>query len=719
MDKGINRLTRMIIGIMVLISAGGLLNSPTVVADEVEPTSDISLRQIHLGDQTAYGHVPTVDIWFPGYGDYELDEGSYLNLEYDHSALVHAEDSTVTVLLNDVPVSSAFLTNETATHVDWKIALPKDRLRRDINHVSVKYYMHVSHDDCAPDNPSLYSTVYDSSFIHYAYASPLRPIDPPAPDLARFPEPFVRQTATAGEIAFVLPDNASSADFSAAATVAARLGQLAGGRPLTTTLQFASGMDQHQLAEHDIVVIGQPDRNPLLWLLSDSLPLKVKRGARSVSYVDESESPIDPQNGILQEIISPWSKRHSVLVVSGGSEEGLRRAVRAVGNRVGTKPLQGQYAIVTQASDQLKSGEDEDGALPLDISLRQMGLSSTTVTGPGSHTIGFSFDSPPPDTRGGAYFDLAISYSPLIDPQKSSALVSLNGIPVSSIVLRREDSAGSKQRIPLPATDLKPGPNSMSITFFLYAPPSQQCGALPPEQTWAVLDPGSRVVLVASPEPPALDLANLPYPFVQHGTPSGTYLALPDGGAALRDSLQVAVALGRRSLGASTELQAGLASELPDEVKRDYHIIAYGPPVDNPLVAQLGQKLPLSLGAGEQRVLQKPELPLLGVKDAARLGIIELIESPWNNAKGLMIITGTSAETTRWGAPAFQNELPAGNVAIVNDDGKSTGLRIASATERPEAHTLLEQRTYSLAAIPLGLLTLGLLGLMLVRIARQ
>ena len=689
-------------------------------ADQAGPVSDISLRQIRLGDQTAYGYVPTVEIWFPGYGDYELEEGSYLQLEYDHSALLHPDDSTVTVLLNDIPVSSAFLTADTANRTRWRVSLPRDKLRRDINRVSVKYYMHISHDDCALGNPSLYSNVYDSSFIHYEYASPLRPIAFPLPNLARFPEPFIRPTAPASEVAIVLPDNASSVDFSAAATVAARLGQLSASKPVTATLQFASELGQSQLGQRDLVVIGQPDSNPLLGVLSPSLPLKIRRVARAVGWVDESGSLVDPEHGVLQEVASPWNASHAVLVVSGGSEEGLRRAVRTVGSRLGMKPLQGQYAIVTEASEALTRGESlADGNLPLEITLRQMGLTNVTVSGIGSHTVGFSFDSPPPDSGGGAYFDLVMSYSPVIDSEKSSAKVSLNGIPISSMVLRKEGSDRSRHRIRLPATNVKPGINSIAVTFFLYMPRSQECGVLAPEQAWAVLDPDSRVVLTAGSEQPSLDLANLPYPFLQNGTPSGTYLALPDGGAALHDSLQVAVALGRQALGENTEMQAGLAAELSDEVKRNYHLIAYGSPSDNPLVAEVAQKLPLLLGSEGQRTLQRAELQLLGIRDAAKLGIIQLIQSPWSADKGLLVVAGTSAESARKAAPVLQNRLPAGNVAIVGDDGGVAGLRIAETVERREEGDLLQGRVYAFAAIPLAGAIVGLVGLMLVRVVRQ
>ncbi|MCL5958935.1 MAG: cellulose biosynthesis cyclic di-GMP-binding regulatory protein BcsB [Chloroflexi bacterium] len=720
MKGSIKRLISVVFLAFVLIIVDVSARTLPVLADQTAPQSDISLKRIGLSDLTAYGYVPTLDIWFPGFGDYELSsEGSYLFLEYDHSELVRASDSTVTVLLNDVPVASTLLTSSNAKRTWWKIDLPKDKLNQDMNHVQLKYNMNTDNGECVPENPSLYSSVYEKSWIHYEYASPLKFIDLPPPDLGRFPEPLLRPNMPAGEVAFVLPDNASSNDYSAAASVAARLGQLAGSKTPTVKLLFAHELDQGLKTGRNLIVVGTPDSNALLQELSHFLPLKLQRSDGLTSYIGKSGSPIDSESGILQQIVSPWDKRFSVLVVSGAGDEGLHRAARSLSSRLGTKPLQGQYAIVTQASEELGRGEDLGSReSPITISLRELQLDDVVVRGVGSHTVGFSFDMPSSDASG-AYFDLVLSYSPLLDPEKSSVLVSLNGVPVRSVLLREENSGGSKYRLRLPKTSMRPGANSMAVTFYLYAPHSNECGALAPERTWAVLHPDSTLALTASPEQRSLDLANFPYPFVREGVLSGTYLVLPDDATVLPDSLQVASALGRESLGGSTEMHAGLYSQLSEEDKQRYDLVVYGLPGENSIVRRMGNELPLALDGSERRSLQRSELALLGITDEAKLGVLELIPSPWNTSKGLLLVTGTSSEAAKRSRQALQSRITRGNVAILSDDGKIAGFTISGRSQRAESRTPLQGRPFAYAAVALGVVILGLLGFMLVRVGRQ
>jgi len=719
----LSKLIRLVTSALLLTVVGISTYVAPVTADQLITESNITLRQVGQGDLKAVGHLPTLDIWFPGFGDYELGEGSYLSLAFDHSPLVRAGDSTITVEINDVPVSSLLLDGDNAKRSVWNVALPKDRLRQDINHVILKYYMRLRDGECIwDDDTALYSTVYGDSYIHYEYLVPRKFISLPPPDLSRFPEPFLRVTSPAGRVAVIVPDQASASDFSAAASVVARFGQLAGSKPLTATLYLASQVDRDIKMQQDLVVIGQPGANPVLREIGTSLPLKQDQQNVQGGYVDESGSPIDQDAGVIQEIISPWDQRFAVLVVSGGSDEGVRRAARAVSSQLAMKSLQGPYAIVTKAAEALWQGENpQNKSAPVTRSLQQMGLQDLAFTGVGEHAATFSFDAPAPDNRGEAYFDLVITHSPLLDPSRSSLTVSLNGVPMDSLLLQAENSERTSHHLRLPTTGLRAGPNVMTVKFSLYSQRAdwRECAPLAPERAWVVLHADSRLVLPAGGEDPPLNLAGLPYPFVRNGLLTGTFLVLPDDPAAREHSLQVAVTLGRQALGDSTEMGAGLAAQLADEVKREREIVLYGVPSGNAVVADVAAKLPLSLGKDAQRTLQRPELVLLGVKDAARLGIMELVPSPWNASKALLVISGTSSEMLLQTLPALGERLPDGNVATVNAEGKVAALRLMSEVKTEEQKVPAERRAYTLAVIPPLVGIVGLLGLIFARTGRN
>ncbi len=704
---------------LALMLAGALATPSPAAADRLQPASNISLRDLGLGDVTVHGYQPTLTLWFPGYGDYEITEGNYLNLEYNHTEIINFRHSTVTVYLNGLPLTSRLLSEESVKRATWRIALPKDKLKRDVNKIELRFLLHgIDEDDCHGEEAK-YATVFEETLIHYQYTSPLKFIPLPPPDLGLFPEPFLRPTVPGGVVGIVLPDRPSVADYGAAASVAARLGQVAGGKPMTVTLHLASDIRSVRNTR-DLIVIGKPGANALLEEMNSALPLKYRRQGEQAAFVDGAGNAVDQSNGVLQLMISPWDQRFAVLVVSGGNDEGLRRAVRVLTSRLAAKALQGPYSIVTKASEELVRAETPGEREPLRISLRQLGLSDSVFDGIGSHTSGFSVDIPPLDQGREAYFDLDISYSPILSPYVSSVRVSVNGTPVWSKLLDSEHADRATYRVPLPHVALRPGVNSFKVQFDLYTRWIPECAPLAPERAWAVFYADSAVVIPASSARPALDLVNLPYPFVQNGTPAGAFLVLPDDKALLEDSLQVAVAFGRQSLGGSTEMQASLASQVTEEVKRGYDLIVYGLPEGNSILAEAQPKLPLTQEGGVERALQRPGTLLLGLKDVANLGHIQLIVSPWNNDRALLAISGTTPAMAKRAQLGLGSSLPTGNVALLSDElVKVAGIKMVGEIEKPAAQVPLHRRLYSVAAVPAALALLALVGLMLARPPRR
>lgn len=703
----------------ILLASIFLLGRPLSASAAVPvPRPDVSLKDAGIADTTAQGFLPTLEFWLPGYGEYELAEGSYLHLEFGHSELLDPETSTLTVLVNGLPMASTRLTADNAGRTSWRIGIPKEKLNHDLNLIELQFLMLLGGEEHVnQENPALWSTVYETSHIHYQYASPLRFLGLPEPDLARFPEPFLRPTLLEGKVAVILPNEPSSSDFSAAASVAARFGQASGGKPFEAKLYTANQVDQQLRAGSDLVVIGRPDTNPFLHELSPGLPLKVSQGSSAQGFVDERNVPIPPENGVLQMVRSPWDSRFTVLVVSGGNDEGVHRAVRTLSSRLGMKTLQGPYAIISRAQEELRQGEAQGADRPAQVSLRQLGMADSTVKGAGKHIVAFNLDAPPVSSGTTATLDLVLTYSPLLDPDRSSAQVSVNGTLVWSQFLRPQGSERSTQRIQLPAASLRPGVNSIAVGFNLYAVPAKSLGPEAKERQWAVLHSDTAISFPIGGEQPPLDLINYPYPFVADGTPSNSYLVLPEGGEMLANGLQIAVALGRQSLGQSTEMRAGLASQLTDAAKREYNLVAYGLPENNGVVAEVGPKLPLALEAESRRSLQRTELVLLGIKDAASLGIVELVPSPWNDQKALLVVSGTSAETSERSVRALAGRLPAGNVVLstLDDQGKDSlaGIELAGVAEQGTKEPLVNSsQIYSVAALAALLVAAIMLGVL-------
>ncbi len=195
------RVAWLLVAVLLLAAVGPRAADRVASAHPLPPEQDITLSQLRLNDLTVYGSQPTLDIWFPGYGDYELGTGSYLYLEYDHSPLIRPDSSTLSVAINGFELSSVPFSEANASRTVWKISLPKTVLYTDVNHLVLTFNVRLGEDDdqCGPGTGALYSTIYRESYIHYEYVRPLSLVPLPVPDLGRFPEPFIRPNVHANE----------------------------------------------------------------------------------------------------------------------------------------------------------------------------------------------------------------------------------------------------------------------------------------------------------------------------------------------------------------------------------------------------------------------------------------------------------------------------------------------------------------------------------------
>ncbi|GAB4159764.1 MAG: hypothetical protein Fur0021_31000 [Candidatus Promineifilaceae bacterium] len=131
---------------------------------------------------------------------------------------------------------------------------------------------------------SIRFVLYENSQIDLAYA-PL----PPVTDLSTFPRPLWRERLTPEISLIVLPDAYSDADLSAAAAVAAAIGQQTDGA-VQTELTTAGALTSEQLASNDIVAVGQPQQNAFIAGLYAQGALPTRLAAQPVEIaVDAAE----------------------------------------------------------------------------------------------------------------------------------------------------------------------------------------------------------------------------------------------------------------------------------------------------------------------------------------------------------------------------------------------------------------------------------------------
>ncbi len=702
------------------VSAPSPQSPPGLAASGFVLPTDVTIKSLGYGDATVQGVVGTTDIYFPGAGGYPLAGGNYLKLYLSHSRALLADRSVMSVRFNDIPLADMRLTLENAERTEVRIPLPKDLIQDSVNHVKLSFYMRIMDGVCTDElnNPALNSTIYSDSAIHYEYASLVRKPDTTALSLANYPWPFVRPSYPwADEIYFVLPENPSKDELTAAASISAKLGALAGGKPVTVTLALPSQLDAATREARSFIFVGKAESLHLPEELRAAASLEIRQSEAGQAGVYLDAQPVRPDSGILKEFVSPWNARESVLLVTGATDLAVRRAGTMLTGKTYINSLSGSRVVVTEdphpPSSNTEPGPDE----PREATFAQMGLPEIAVNGIGDlPSASVSFSSPPPNPKDIAYMDLVFTHSTLIGTDGSSIRAELNGTAVASIPLNDGNSELTKVRVALPYVALKAGRNILTFRFAVRTVGTLECGPIDSSRGWVVIHPTSLIHLPpAGPKPP-LNLALFGYPFLRSGPLldnaylETSVLVLPSDRAGWRDALQLALGLGRLTTTDAVSIPAILDRDVTNDLKSTRNLILYGAWGANKLVEEVNSLLPLVFVEETGKSITRERERLVGVQEELPLGVIELTPSPWNKDMATIVLSGTAPETLLWATGSLVGGGLKGNLATVTQRVRTASFDIpfdeASISSRRVALTIPFVGTASVGFLVLGALAM-------------
>jgi hypothetical protein len=167
-----------------------------------------------------------------------------------------------------------------------------------------------------------------------------------------------------------------------------------------------------------------------------------------------------------------------------------------------------------------------------------------------------------------------------------------------------------------------------------------------------------------------VDLSLFPYPFSQDSGLNQSLFVLPDQLSSLDISnlMQLAVQMGTASQPEYISARVAYASEVDEIVRRNHHLILLGRPTENALFREVNTQLPHPFVPDSDLLEPLAVDTVAFLPDLARdAGLLELIDSPWNEAYSLLAITGTTDEGVRLAFQALLEQTGAleGDLAVI------------------------------------------------------
>lgn len=391
---------------------------------------------------------------------------------------------------------------------------------------------------------------------------------------------------------------------------------------------------------------------------------------------------VPDNDGVIQEFISPWNQGEVVLMMSGLTEVAVARAARAMSSEANFPGLQGEVALISDFHKILDSHPPKE--LAIDMTLAEISDRSNEdiFGGQNLEDIGFysrdllqeidyQFSLPGNwDITEEAYLDLSFLHSQTIDLQKSALTVLVNSLPVSTIALTEETSGRKPIRIDLGAAIFKPGQENL-LTLLVDLRLIDRCVPDQAERTWFIInEPDSILHLPRNIVPaPPLDFRYLPAPFDTTTTMSNT-IFVPPRTPTSEDwltLLQLSAGLGALVDGQTLYPQVSFGEPISETMLSNYDIIAFGLPTENNLLQAINSALPQPFIPGLNQIDQQIDDVILRLPEGTNLGYLQLLESPWNNDRALLALTGTSPDGLSWAIDIFLNRYRrlSGNLAMV------------------------------------------------------
>ncbi len=593
--------------------------------------SAIKLRGVH-GSQT---------LAFPVRAD-EIVVSAKLRIAYDYSPSLIPELSHLKIALNDRMAMVAALPKDKEQGNTREIKLDP-RLFNDTNFLTFTLIGHYTRQCEDPTHSSLWLTLSDLGRLELTLAQV-----PTAPDLKKLPAPFLDKRETAPlRLPFVFASAPSMGTLRAAGIVSSWFGLQAGARG----------------AQFPVSLNALPEGNAVMFLQNGESVFGIQGSAASSISIQAH-----PTN--------PLAK---LLVITGGSEEELLRAARAVA--LISPTLAGSQVTVTKEAEAApRQPYDAPAWIPTNRPVRFGELARAEelrVQGYFPDVIRLNYRVPPDLftwRTPGTPIKLKYRVTRLPEHHNSSLNINLNNNFLQTLALNDPaKKPGQLERVPASTQMVTPneellhaapyalsGRDQLQLAYYFDVLKQGECQNWPPDNLQAAIDPESTIDFSGFPHYVALPnlayFATMGFPFTRMADLSETAVVLPENANSDEVSLYLTL-MGR--MGEATgypALRHAVVSALDVEKVAGRDLLVVGSAKNQRLMSKWYDHLPMIKVNGERRVrepdaiwrptyrweqqdLQATPLPksTFSISDTGDLSALMAIESPLQAGRSAVV----------------------------------------------------------------------------------
>ncbi|STX28202.1 Cellulose synthase regulatory subunit [Legionella beliardensis] len=614
-------------------------------------TSTFTFKQLNWNSNNVLrGDRATTSFYLPVPIQWQFKEAK-LNLVISHSPLL-LPISNLNLELNDKPVSSLALTQENTNSTPWTIPLPIDAFKQDWISLNLIGFLRVSDDPCKDyDNPSNWALISPDSTLTLSYK-----INAFKPNLANLPYPFIdKNLLSSASSLLVLPSDPSFSELVAALKIARAFGAQLGLNQMNLTAKLANTVSEGEKAKNNLIFVGK----------SEQFSYLDANFTKNAIINDQAKNGLPSDLGIIRLLVSPWNPIRGLLTITGNSDLAVIKAANSFATPQSRLLLQGQSVLVTENSLPKTFNEQVVNTAP--ISLKDLGYQDQTVLGLGHNSLSYTFTLPNNQVPKNIILNTLLSHSVFDYKDRSMLTVSVNDVKQASLILVPLNEQDSRWKVQISGDALRPGKNTLSYSFDLHVP-QEGCATRYYYQAWGVIHGETTLQASFNEELPHITLNQFPMTVGK-----GTLVILPQKftGLKIGELINFFLKLGQ-SLGVESQaIEVASSNEVTEDKLREVNTIIIGTAENNPWVAKVMNNAPIKIQQGKISVASQNAN--LAISALESLGVVELIDSPWNKNHNTLLITGTDNNAVSQAMNLLvDNQVKStlrGNVATIDQQG--------------------------------------------------
>ncbi|HAX72380.1 MAG TPA: hypothetical protein DCY20_02520 [Firmicutes bacterium] len=637
--------------------------------------------------------------------EYQDVKNISLNLFFTKSELLDKNNSSITIYLNDIPVSSYALAEDKVYKDQITIDIPVELIFAGYNNLKIEAFKTITDKlVCSEDNSSAnWLMIHEETNLSMSYE--ILPFDNNLSDYER-----IFMTVDEGQqlnTQLVLGNEFTSKQLTAALLFSTDIGKKIQFNNVETTLVPYDNVNTTK----DLIFIGTENNTP----------------TELLNLLTEDERSRLNTECLIKIVDSPFTEGKKLLLLISNNEDLLINAAKLMGSNDYVQHLKQSSIMINQQTpvlDTLTSTTSNN------MTFKELGYENIYVKGPFTQEVNIDLYTPKSKVvLSGSKLTLNLKYADNLDFNRSLVTVYVNDIPVGSQQLKQENHEQDTLEIELPDELLNKTYYQIKIVFNLELL-DLQCVTRDMDTPWAYITSDSMLSFVYG-EQNDLYFSNYPYPFIQDNMFNDLTVVIPSelSVTGLSELSNMMVYMGRDLLYNTGDLNVVTHSEF-DSSMQNNNLFIYGTAANNSVIQSLNNHLNIKYNSDFSK-LGNEELVKFFDEVGDSIGTLQLIASPYNQDKSAIVVTSPSETqlslSTKYLSDLSLGKSLVGDTIIVYPNGNVEDLVLLSSNQIDHSEKkqtnfgfVLQQETIGFVIIAsLLFVTLGVTAWLIIRRQRR